>query len=218
MDYSITQKLTWNCRLLSVIKKRNRKNNSRFIVAKYGKSDNGELLFSIIYDESAYDFLKMDMKSHSLHTVDRIAIQPNIPLYHIYTWDDVENELCSREHVGEVQRDDEGNPIKFSQIVVFANLDNKLRPTIQETLDKHYIAINSPIVGQFLNFNNEEHYWKLRNKDKNQKEQECQEDYDEYMSNVYESYEKRRCAEMDMTEEDRIMSALEDGNGELYGF
>lgn len=218
MDNSIAQKLIWNCRLLNVIKKRNCQNNSKFIVAKYGRYDNGEFLFSIIYDESAYDSLKKDMKSHSIHTVNRIAIRPNIPLYHIYTWDDVDNELCSREHVGEVQRDDEGKPIAFSQIVVFANLDNKLRPTIQETLDKCYIAINSPIVGQYLNFNNQEHYLLQRNIDKNQNEQECQEDYDELMSDLYEAYEKRQCSEMDMTEEDRIMSALEDGNGEIFGF
>ena len=51
-----------------------------------------------------------------------------------------------------------------------------------------------------------------------QKEREEQEQYDEMMSDLYDAYENRRYSDMDMTEEDRIVSALENGEGELYGF
>jgi len=45
-----------------------------------------------------------------------------------------------------------------------------------------------------------------------------QEDYAEYMDRVYKTYEKKQFVDIDMSEEDRIMSALENGDGELYGF
>jgi len=63
-------------------------------------------------------------------------------VYHIFSWDDIDRGLCSKEHVGEIQRDTEGIPIPFKQIVIYSNINNKLRPTINEILDKEYIEIN----------------------------------------------------------------------------
>lgn len=38
------------------------------------------------------------------------------------------------------------------------------------------------------------------------------------MNQSYQSYENKMCDNSDMSEEDRIMSALEKGDGEHYGF
>ena len=118
------------------------------------------------------------------------------------------------EHLDEIQRDKEGKPITFNQIVVFANLDNKNRFTINEVLNKEYIEVNSPIVQNYLNFNNRQYFLKQQE----EKRRMEQEDYDQMMSDLYDAYEERRCSDLDMSEEERIMSALENGNGELYGF
>jgi len=139
-------------------------------------------------------------------------------VYHIFSWDDVDRGLCSKEHVGEIQRDTEGIPIPFKQIVIYSNINNKLRPTINEILDKEYIEINSPYIQNYLNFNNQQYYLQQQKNQRIQKEMRNQEDYAEYMDRVYKTYEKKQFVDIDMSEEDRIMSALENGDGELYGF
>lgn len=214
MKYQIIQKLVCPCRLIDVQLRTNRSNSSKFVVAKLGKYDTGEFLRSVILNEGTYNALISEMQIRKYHTIERIAIRPQNNVYHILTWDDVDRGICTREHLDEVQRDKEGKPIPFNQIVVFANLDNLNRFTINEVLDKEYIEINSPIVQNYLNFNNRQYFLKQQ-EEKRRKEQE---DYDQMMSDLYDAYEERRYSDMDMSEEERIMSALENGNGELYGF
>ena len=214
MKYEIVQKLVWPCRLIDVKLRTNRQNGSKFVVAKLGKYNTGEFLRSVILNEGTYNALISEMQIRKYHTIERIAIRPQNNVYHILTWDDVDRGICTRENLDEVQRDDEGKPIPFNQIVVFANLDNLKRFTINEVLDKEYIEINSPIVQNYLNFNNRQYFLKQQ-EEKRRKEQE---DYDQMMSDLYDAYEERRYSDLDMSEEERIMSALENGNGELYGF
>ena len=220
MIYKEIQKLTWYCRVTDVKVKRNHKNNSDFVVVKFGKHDNGELLRSFVLDESWFPYLQKEMQSRRLHTIDRVAIQPQNQVYHILTWDDVDKGICNREHVGEVQRDNEGNPIKFTQIVVFGNIDNKNKRgfTISETLDKEYIEVNSPYAQRYLDFNNQQSFAQLQMENRIHKEREEQIEYDAMMNSLYEASEERRCKEMYMTEEERIMDALENGDAEIYGF
>ena len=214
MKYELVQILIWPCRLIDVKLRTNRQNGSRFVVAKLGKYDTGEFLRSVILNEGTYNALISEMQIRKYHTIERIAIRPQNNVYHILTWDDVDRGICTRENLDEVQRDDEGKPIPFNQIVVFANLDNLKRFTINEVLDKEYIEINSPIVQNYLNFNNRQYFLKQQ-EEKRRREQE---DYDQMMSDLYDAYEERKYSNMDMSEEERIMSALENGNGELYGF
>ena len=77
MIYKEIQKLTWYCRVTDVKVKRNHKNNSDFVVVKFGKHDNGELLRSFVLDESWFPYLQKEMQSRRLHTIDRVAIQPD---------------------------------------------------------------------------------------------------------------------------------------------
>ena len=214
MKYEIVQKLVWPCRLIDVKLRTNRQNGSKFVVAKLGTYDTGEFLRSVILNEGTYNALISEMQIRKYHTIERIALRPQNNVYHILTWDDVDRGICTREHLDEIQRDKEGKPISFNQIVVFANLDNLNRFTINEVLDKEYIEVNSPIVQNRLNFNNRQYFLKQQ-EEKRRKEQE---DYDQMMSDLYDAYEEKRYSDMDMSEEERIMSALENSNGELYGF
>ena len=169
---------------------------------------------TIATEPHTYDFLQSEMSIRKRHTIERIVIRPQNNVYHILQWDDVDRGICTREHIDEGQRDNEGKPIPFNQIVVFANLDNINRFTIDEVLDKEYIEVNSPIVQNYLNFNNQQYYIQ-QIEVKRRKEQE---DYNQMMSDMYDAYEETRYSEMDMSEEERVMSALENGEGELYGF
>ena len=214
MQYNIVQIVKWPCRLIDVKLRINKQNGSKFVVAKLGKYDTGEFLRSVIMNEHTYESLLSEMQIRKYHTIERIALRPQNNVYHILTWDDVDRGICTREHLDEVQRDKEGKPIPFNQIVVFANLDNMNRFTINEVLDKEYIEVNSPIVQNYLNFNNRQYFLKQQ-EEKRRKEQE---DYDQMMSDLYDAYEERRYSDLDMSEEERVMSALENGNGELYGF
>ena len=214
MQYNIVQIVKWPCRLIDVKLRINKQNGSKFVVAKLGKYDTGEFLRSVIMNEHTYESLLSEMQIRKYHTIERIALRPQNNVYHILTWDDVDRGICTREHLDEVQRDKEGKPIPFNQIVVFANLENMNRFTINEVLDKEYIEVNSPIVQNYLNFNNRQYFLKQQ-EEKRRKEQE---DYDQMMSDLYDAYEERRYSDLDMSEEERVMSALENGNGELYGF
>lgn len=214
MQYKIVQKLIWPCRLIDVQLRTARSNGFKFVVAKLGKYDTGEFLRSIIMNEHTYDLLQSEMSIRKRHTIERIVIRPKNSVYHILTWDDVDKGICTREHIDEVQRDKESNPIPFNQIVVFANLDNKNRFTIDDVLDKEYLEANSPTVQNCLNFNNRQYY--LQQQEEKKKQQEA--DYNQMMSDLYDACEDRRYSDIDMSEEERIMSALENGTGELYGF
>ena len=214
MQYTITQKLKWPCRLINVTLRTNRSNGSKFVVAKLGKYENGEFLRSVLLHESSYNELLSDMRINKQHVIDRLVIRPRNNVYHILTWDDVDREICMREHINEIQRNSEGIPVIYNQFVIFANVDGVNNPGVDDVLQKEYIEVNSPIVQNYLNFNNRQYFLKQQ-EEKRRKEQE---DYDQMMSDLYDVYEERRYSDMDMSEEERIMSALENGDGELYGF
>jgi len=215
MIYKIAQNLRWSCRVTDVKLKTNRANGSKFVVAKLGKYDTGEFLRSIIFfREAIYGQLVSEIQTKKRHTIERIVIRPHNNVYHILQWDDVDRGICTREHLDEVQRDNEGKPIPFNQIVIYANLDNKNLFTVDKVLDKEYIEVNSPIVQSYLNFNNQQYF--LKQQEERRKRRES--DYDQMMSDLYDAYEEKRYSDMDMSEEERVMSALENGNGELCGF
>lgn len=218
MKYDIVQKLIWYCRLIDVQLKTNSSNGSKFVIAKIGKYETGEFLRSFILSEDTYNDLISAMQRRKRYTIERVAIRPYNNVYHILTWDDIDRGICTREHLYEVQRDTEGKPIIFNQIVVFAHLDNMNRFSINETLDKEYIEVNSPLVHNYLNYNNQLYYLQQQEEKRMQKEREEQMKYNEMMNDLYEAYENRRYSDIDMSEEEKVMSALENGEGELYGF
>lgn len=211
MKYEIIQKLRWSCRVIDVKLKKNRSDESKFVVVKFGKYDNGEFLRSVILNKFTYDGVLHELQTKTRHTIERVAIRPQNNVYHILQWDDVDRGICTREHIYEVQRDDEGIPMMFNQIVVYANLDGKNHFTIDNVLDKEYIDVNSPLAQNHLNFNNRMHYL-LEQKSKEEQA------YNQMMDAFYEANESKRCLDMYMTEEERVMLALENGEGELYGF
>ena len=213
MQYQIVQKLRWPCYVIDVKLRSNRANGSNFVVAKLGKYDTGEFLRSVILHEATYSHIVSELQTKKCHFIERVAIRPQNNVYHILQWDDVDRGICTREHLYEVQRDNKGDPMMFNQIVIFANLDNLNRFTINAVLDKEYIEVNSPIVQTYLDFNNQQHFLQQQQERNNE-----QDDYNQMMNDLHDAYEETYNSDIDMTEEERIMSALENGEGELYGF
>lgn len=212
MQYQIIQNLTWPCRVIDVNLKKNRTNNSKFIVVKLGKYDTGDFLRSVILSESKYNNIVTDMQTKKYHTIERIVISPQNCVYHILTWDDVDRGICTKEHIGEIQRDKDGSPILFNQIVVFAKLDNRNYFSINEILDKEYIEVNSPIVQEYINYNNQQHFWQQQDAVLRKR----QEFYNQMTSDLYDTYEDRKYVEMDHHEwsEEDVWDAMTDG---MYG-
>ena len=218
MKYDIAQKMIRYCRIIDVKLQTNRVEGSKFVVYKLGDYYNSEFLCSHCTSERNYNSLVDNMRNQKRYTIDRCVVRLHIIVYHLFSWDDVDRGFCSKEHIGEIQRDTKGIPIPFKQIVIYSNINNKLRPTINEILDKEYIEINSPYIQNYLNFNNQQYYLQQQKNQRIQKEMGNQEDYVEYIDRVYKSYETKQFVDIDMSEEDRIMSALENGDGELFGF
>ena len=214
MNYEIVQKLTWNCRFIEVKRKNNRGNGSEFVLVKLGKYDTGDFLRSLILPVANYDKIYADFQKRGCHVIERFAIRPQNNVYHILQWDDIDRGVCSREKIGEVQRDSNGSPIAFSQIVIYANIDNQYRFSVDQVLEKEYIEVNSPLVQNYLNYNNRKTYLQQLEAERQQE----QNDYEEWMSNLYDAYERNRYSDMDMSEEDMVMAALENGEGECYGY
>ncbi|MBQ2361108.1 MAG: hypothetical protein II398_09475, partial [Prevotella sp.] len=72
MQYHIVQKLKWPCRVIDVQLKKNRNNNSKFVVVKFGKYDTIEFLRSVILPEDDYNDMVSEMQERKCHTISQI--------------------------------------------------------------------------------------------------------------------------------------------------
>lgn len=212
--YKIVQDLVWQCRISSVVPK------SNFVVLKFCKHDTGEHLFSIIRRLDNLNIYREHMANKTVHTIHRIVIESNVLVYHKITWDDVERGISTKEHVGEVQRDETGNFIKWRRVVVYANLDEKFEPSAGNQFYKENVEIDSRLALTAITYNNRETYLASHSEivENEVDEEEEEREYYRMMDAAYAAYEKRQYDEIGMSEEDRIMSALENGEGEYYGF
>ena len=215
MQYEIIQRLTLPCRIIEVQQKTNRQDGSQFIVFKLGEYVSGHFICSIITSKYRYDSLNIDMRNKQRHTIDKVAIKPQNNVYRILTWDDVDRGKCTRNHISEVERGQDGVPILYEQIVVYVNKDGKGRPTIDSVLSNDYIEENSPFVHNALNFNNRDYYLRQQEEKRDLSEREEHALYEEML---YNASEVKRCSNMDMSEGEIIMNALENGEGEMFGF
>lgn len=216
MQYQVVQKLVWNCRAIDVRLQTNRQNGSKFVLVKLGKYEDGKFLCSVILNEGVFNSLIEEMRTKKLHTIERLAIRPQTNVYHILTWDDVDRKKCVRDNIGEVERNQEGTPIAYNQIVIFANIDGRCTRSlnVDDILSKEYIEVNSPYVQNALNFNNRAHFLAQREEKRRQEEDK----WEEMMADMYDAYENHRYDDIDISPEERVMNALENGMGELYGF
>lgn len=210
--YRIVQDIVWQCRLLAVEPKRN------CVVLKFCKYDTGEYLFSVVRDSFDLKPFYDDFRRQNIHTIHRVAIESTNGVYHKYTWDDVYKGITTNSHVGEIQRDENNVPIKWKTVVEFGDIDGFKDPSAINQFLKNNIDVDSPNVQEALNYNNRQSYLDSLSKAEYEREREEREAYNCMMQAAYEAHEQRMFDQMNMTEEDRVMDALENGEGELYGY
>lgn len=95
-----------------------------------------------------------------------IIVKPCVRVYRRLTWDDVDRGNCTREHVGEVFRDKNGNAVLADIAAVYCNLDGSGYPELGRELTKMYVGESSPSAHNLLVFNNKEEYLKRKQKER----------------------------------------------------
>ena len=211
MQYKIIDTRIIPCRVIDMKLCTNKKDYSQFIVAYIGEYNSGKFLCSVRLNYETNDSILMAIRNNTRYNIYRYTIQLDVKMYHLITWDDVYTGKHKKEHLGEVERNTEGIPLTYSQIVIYANIGNSQNPNMNKVLSNEYIPINSPNANIALTFNNMESY-KEKMRLQHEEENVVITDAD------YDLYEEHRYDSLYMTEEEKIMDALENGDAEIYGF
>lgn len=205
-NYEIIQDIPIKCQLVGM------RENDDYWVLIFATSQNYDIICHIIrykriISEKNYEALQNAIRNETCFIIHRVAIKSNVGVYHKYTWVDVDNNICKPWQVGMVQRDENNKPIEYSIVVVYGNLRDKGKPNVENVFLKEYVEKNTPEADAALAFKGR---LDLKEDDDDYYDDESEQDYyDPYIADEY-----RRS----MSEEDAIMDALENGNGEYYGY
>lgn len=128
--------------------------------------------------------------------------------------------VCGRNHLREIQRDNDGNPIEYNWAVAFAKFDDGISPELNEVINRNFVDINSDRAQYLLRYNNQKDFAKQLEKRRDEWRKRMEETYYcHYISDEqYEAAEMRRYGATDMTDEECVMEALESGDSDCYGF
>lgn len=214
MDYRVLEQVKLPCRIIDVQLKSNSLDGAKFVLVKLGDYLDGKFIRTVILSgEDRYEYFLNDMYHKKRHTINKLKIKLSSKAYRKLTWDDVYKGICTRDHLFEVERDSKGKPVIYEETTVYANTDGGYNPTIFDILSREYVEVNSPLAQSLLTFNNRESFlMRIRNRRNG-----CFSESDDLFEPNSNSYYDR-VDYSDMTEEDRVMDALENGQGELYGF
>lgn len=145
MQCKIIRQLELFCRITDVTIRQNDGDNSEFVVYKLCDYSD-RFICSHTERINAYNRLLNDWKTQKKYTVIRSVIQFQEKMCHRFSWDDFERKLCTWEQCGKIQKDKEGKPIEVNHAIIYTNINNKVRPTINEILNRDYIEVNSPLL------------------------------------------------------------------------
>ena len=146
MQYKIIQQTELSCRIIDVEIRQNAGDGSEFAVYKLGDYNNGRFICSHAARLYAYNRLLNDWKTQKRYTVKQCVIQFQDKMCHRFNWDDLEKKQCTWEQCCKIQKDKEGKPIEVNHAIIYTNINNKVRPTINEILNRDYIEVNSPLL------------------------------------------------------------------------
>lgn len=200
-SYSIVEDVKVPCKIVAVEKK------DGFWVMKIAAYSNGEILCHLVKTdwvmERMQSIYKELMHTQRLLFIHRVTLKPDVKVYKRFDYADWSNHLCSFGQIGEIQRDKEGVAIQYNQVVVYANFMDKGKPTEGEVYIKQYVEVTSPMAQKALAYRHAE-----------QKDPESYDSYDNISFDPWLYEENRR----NMSDEELIMDALEEGNAECFGF
>lgn len=212
-SYEIIHKERVICRILDVQIKKHVKNE--FVVRKFIRyNDDKKIIFSDTCDLSIYEDCVKAMKGKEPLGIDRFVIRTKCNVVHKWTWDDFYNKKCSYNEVGSIAKDNNGDIINYKEFEIYANTNENCIFT-KAYYEKYKYQVVKRWITDALSCYIEVgscEYRLLVDQNYNQKHSDYFEDQDGYNSYNYDVIDEY------MTPEDRIMSALENGEGELYGF
>lgn len=207
--YTILERKTIACRIIDIEKKA----YDAFII-KFGDYDNGGFLYSkklyINKCNNQYEELLNDMQKRTKFFLQKLLIKPAIKVYHVWTWDDFHNNKCGNSCIGEIERDQDGNPRLYEQFTHYTEASTVINEKIinlrinEYGVIQDYIPENAPNIQYRLAYRNQYNAMKTRS----YRQDEIYNEYD------YEDTHE----DIDRTPEDIVMSALENGNGDSLGF
>lgn len=218
MDYTILEDIEYPVSISSVELK-SKGDWSRTIV-KFKSLTTNEFACSMMYPSSLYNDFKKVMDSNKIHTFRQVTIQSVRKYYKKITWDDVERCKSLRNNLNEVFKYKD-KPIVLDKLTLLVDINGSSRPTIDEVIAKEYIDVDSPEAAKYLSYNNYESYKTKKRQEmfelEIQKSQIACEEQERLISDLCsgeESYDDPR----DWSEEEQVMNALENGNGEYFGY
>lgn len=153
MQYSILHEHTINCYIKNVDLRSG--DNYSIAIAHFYETFSNKPIFDYVTDSREYKKLQNDAMMRIIHTVQKLTIAPEKKVYHRISWHDVKFGHCSREHLHEIMRDFNMNPIEFSTIEMYAYIDGyEDNITPEQILQHQYIAVDHPNLYRYLSYNN----------------------------------------------------------------
>lgn len=150
------------------------------------------------------------MKNKELCVMHRNLLISGVGVYKRFTWLDCSNKKCKPAEIGMVERDENGEPVVYHNVVLYDRFEDVIDQKLlaDNFFINNYVEIDSPEAVDALNFKGRGAFNTCYNQCV-EKYNDCSNDYDPDVQN--ENF-------FSMSDEDRIMDALENGNGELYGY
>lgn len=112
----------------------------------YFRDENNEELFYSQWNHDIQKFNSFKSKSGYIFSVNKYRVIFEEPVYRLLTHDDMERKKCTKEQVGTVYRDADGNLMPFTEYVLYATSDKVFRDRIY----KEFIETNSKNLAQHL--------------------------------------------------------------------
>lgn len=145
-----------------------------FLLIKFADCRTNKFLFSYIANKVSkgdyrYEYIKNKMDAKAKSTIIKYRIKLSNPAYRICTWDAIGRGEKLKARPGEVVRDDNNNPIPYTDIIIYADLDKHEggypRKPIDKVIQDEYISVDDhPNVDHILNFNSKKYYSWMHNK------------------------------------------------------
>lgn len=172
-----------------------------------------------VYNVDAFEKYKRENRTLEFECVE---VKLDKPHAYKFDWNDVNDGLCTKEHLGELQRRKTGGFEIYNSVTMYICVEgikdvpiyedlfiNMLQTEFHDIYTAHYIPNNTKVFLEFARYKN------VYLRQKEDSFRDCSsDDYVDCESSYYNFIHDRS----DMSEEDAIMEALENGNGEIFGF
>lgn len=202
----------------------NRSKSGRLVILKFCDIATGKHITSIsmwnVCNIDAFEKSKVEKRPLEFECVDIKLDQPHV---YKYDWDDVNDGVCTKEHLGELRRISPIGFQKYNSVKLFICVEGikeypegyedlfmtLLEQKFYDVYNAHYVPCGTSEFLKAAQYKNDY----LERKERLYRELHQEDEYIDYDS----SYDGEPYDRSDMSAEDIEMEALENGLGELLG-